>query len=268
MKVYYSENDVYAAQWLRNLIAPGSCRRATSTTGPSRRWRRMTSRDTGSTTSSLALEGGLMHSPSPDGRGRSGPARARASRSASRERKPAQQTLAIFGPCGEGSSRSADLASSLASRLRTLIPGGTRSPAILRPMATPQGRVYWEHIASEHPIEGSGSGGAAWQTPRAQATAGKREPRTERGEGWSLALTEQVVPWPTPVGSDGTGRDPRTRSGRRRGGCATRCGRRRRPATTRTGATRRSTPRSGVRRLGGRLCSLALRGREAPPVPA
>ena len=51
-------------------------------------------------------------------------------------------------------------------------------------------------------LPGLGEQVVPWQTPRASATAGKREPRTGRGEGWSLALTEQVVPWPTATARD------------------------------------------------------------------
>ena len=188
-------------------------------------------------TSSPVLVDGRSPPSLRDGRARSGPGPAPASPSPSPGSEGVQQTLDISGPSGGGSSMSAALQRSLASRLPPPANGSTRSSTTWRERATRRGRVYWEHTPLARRTPGRGYGGAHWRTvvtsdnrepredrmvrdadvpyqnlrdqaipwasPRAQATAGKREPRTGRGEGWSLALTEQVVPWPSVVASDG-----------------------------------------------------------------
>ena len=163
--------------------------------------------DTDRPTSSPGSADGRRPCASPDGTGRYGPAPAPASRSAPQASGGVQMTLGTCGPSGGGSSASADLSWSLVSRLLERGIGSTGSSGTWTERATRQGRSFWEHTPLARRIFGNGSGGALWQTPRADATAGKREPRQGREEpgAWSLALTEQVVPWRTPQASDRSG---------------------------------------------------------------
>ena len=201
----------------------------------------MSSPDTTSTTSSPVSGAGRKPAALPDGTARYGPAPAPASPSPSQGSGAVQMTLGIFGPTSSGSSPPASLSWSLVSRLQGRVTGSTKYSGTWKERVTPQGRSFWEHTPPVRRTSGNGSGGAEWktpmdsdqfgakldrdwiqlreqvlpwQTPRADATAGAREPRTGREPGsWSLALTEQVVPWPSPVLNDARGQTAKGKTG-------------------------------------------------------
>ncbi len=125
-----------------------------------------------------------------------------------------------FGTCGlscSGSSASAILTESLASRLRALLGsvGSTEYAQTWRELVTPLGRVYWGHTASGRRTSGRDCGG--WPTPDAQAFEAKdldrlqerREEckeRTGNGNGFGLTLGQaapMLAGWCTPNAMDG-----------------------------------------------------------------
>jgi hypothetical protein len=117
-----------------------------------------------------------------------GPEAARASRSASPGGAAAQMTLGTCGLTCSGSSESAALTESLASRLRARLvtDGSTEYAQTWRELTTPLGRVYWGHTASPRRTSGRDCGG--WPTPRVD------EPGpAELAEG-----KPQLADWPTP----------------------------------------------------------------------
>ena len=124
-----------------------------------------------------------------------------------------QLTLDICGPPGSGSSESAALSRSLASRCRELLGtvGSTLFRQIWRQKATPLGRLYWAHTASGLRTSGSGSGG--WPTPMAaddnqsrRSYEGMMREIDREGRGSSLAVTAYMaVGWTTPQAHDAQG---------------------------------------------------------------
>ena len=142
---------------------------------------------------------GLTPSGSPGSRtSNAGRDRARASRSPLRERSAAPMTRGTCGRSSSGSSRSADLSLSLASRLRRRLPtdGSTLFRQTWRRKATPAGRWLWEHTASAHPTSGSASiGEASYGRPwargynRHRSQGAKQGARALRTAGWGTVTT-------------------------------------------------------------------------------
>ena len=95
-----------------------------------------------------------------------------------------QPTSATCGPRGSGSSESADLQRSLASRLQILMPSGgsTLFRWTWKTQDTPLGRRISALLASALPVSGSDFSG--WQTPRARGDAGGT--RWKHGKGKNL----------------------------------------------------------------------------------
>ena len=136
-----------------------------------------------------------------------------ASPSARRAKGKPKMTRAISGPTGFGSSASAALSESLASRLQARL--GTAGLVWFRQTwkrkATPLGRAYWAHTASGHRTSGNGSG--SWPTPRTPtggAESGERKQELGRMEsgGGDLQATALLAGWPTPCQQDGPNGGP------------------------------------------------------------
>ena len=175
-------------------------------------------KDSGNATSSRASRVGRARSNAPASRptGRSGRARAPARRSATRAGGKALTTSATCGPSSTGSSASAALGESLASRLRALCAsaGSTVYVQTWRRKVTPSGRPYWAHTARAPTTRETACTG--WPTPRASAGTERLDvilARLERyrratGKSFSLPLAVQaravspLAGWPTPQGMD------------------------------------------------------------------
>lgn len=128
-----------------------------------------------------------------------------------------QMTLDTCGITCSGSSESAALSGSLASRLRTRfgMGGWMEFVQTWRQLVTPSGRVYWAHTASPRRTGGNGCGG--WPTPSAEAfepadverLRGRRErckEQSRNGNGFGLSLGQavamNVVAWRTVLERD------------------------------------------------------------------
>lgn len=115
-----------------------------------------------SITSSRASEDGLTPFVLPDGRtiSASGLAAALASLSARQVKELGLRTSGIYGPPGSISSRSADLQSSLESRLKERLgkAGSIESRVIWKDSVTPSGLRYCKRQPSTLPIDATGSG--------------------------------------------------------------------------------------------------------------
>ena len=120
--------------------------------------------DSASATSSAALEGGATRSGSPTGptttpdasarAAPSGPDRAHASLSARQVAEKGLLTSGTYGPRGSGSSSSAALTWSLASRLQAAMvsPGSILFQVTWKERATPSGRLFFQLAARAWPI--------------------------------------------------------------------------------------------------------------------
>lgn len=180
-----------------------------------------------SATSSPASGRGRTHFVSPAGRTvvRSGPAVVRASHSARPDADSDSRTSGISGPCGFVSSRSAALASCLASRLQaaTAFSGSTLFTLTWKERVTPSGRSISALRASVRRTSGNGCG--SWPTPLAQHANGtpeaflaRKRRAVARGTRIGVSLTDlQMVAqlaavrpgyWPTPTCPNG-GRMPK-----------------------------------------------------------
>jgi hypothetical protein len=111
------------------------------------------------------------------------------------KRKP-KMTRAISGRTGFGSSASAALSESLASRLFALLDsdGSTLFRQTWKRRRTPLGRLFWAHTASPRRTSGSESGG--WPTPKAHETTRKHH---DVHGGTHHSLTSAARLWPTPT---------------------------------------------------------------------
>jgi hypothetical protein len=137
--------------------------------------------------------------------GACGPAPAPASPTAAPARGSGTPTPATSGPPCSGSSASAALTSSLASRLRALCGtgGSTEFVQTWREKATPSGRRYSAHTARGRRTSDSGSTG--WPTP--DASGAERGPDTDEGwkresgcnRGSNLNTAAALASWPTPT---------------------------------------------------------------------
>ena len=158
-------------------------------------------------TSSPASAAGRTPSSSPSGEtDLFGQAHVLVSRSARRGSKKPTMTSGISGPRGFGSSASAALSESLASRLQVAL--GSAGSMLFRQTwkrkHTPLGRSYWAHTASAHRISGNGCG--SWPTPVADddnKSVKAHQRMKERMGGGRTAITSlqvmvQMASWPTP----------------------------------------------------------------------
>ncbi len=176
-----------------------------------------------SATSSQASARGRTRCVSPVGRttARSGPAVARASRSARPAAGLDLPTSGTSGLSGSASSRSAALASCLASRLQaaTALTGSTLFTLTWKVRTTPSGRSISALRASVRRTSGSACG--SWPTPLAQHANGtpeafldRKRRAVARGVRMGVSLTDlQMVAqlaayWPTPTCPNG-GRTPK-----------------------------------------------------------
>jgi hypothetical protein len=168
--------------------------------------------DSPNATSSQAADSGLSPSGKPDGptTGQPGPEVVRALPLAQRAKGKGLQTLVTSGLNGHGSSASAALESSLASRLQQRLDtaGSTLFLETWKRKATPLRRRYWEHTASG--LRTFGSGFTSWPTPcvvepetspekvweRKQRLT--QETGVYRGNDCGLGSKVQLSSWPTP----------------------------------------------------------------------
>lgn len=156
---------------------------------------------------------GAMRCDAPDGptTGPSGPAPARASLSPRQAKAAGLLTSGTFGPPSTGSSDSADLTRSLASRLRrkTDLLGSTLYALTWKERVTPSGFSISALRASAHRISGNGSISrrAAWPSPQASDGSGggqaKRALNPERSN--DLNDFTLLAGWATPAANQANG---------------------------------------------------------------
>ena len=180
-------------------------------------WLLRTSTATPSATSSPVSASGPTPSVSPDGptTGPSGPAPAPVNPSAPPERAKASTTTGTSGLSSTASSQSADLQSSLESRLRarTASAGSTLYTLTWKHRATPSGRQICALRASAPRTSASASGlsESGWPTPR--STDGDKGSRTAEGCEAEIArkgrlddlpsTATYLAGWPTPNAVNG-----------------------------------------------------------------
>lgn len=132
--------------------------------------------DTPNVTSSPGLASGASPSVDPDGPtiARSGPDHAHASLSARQAKEAGLMMSGTYGPLSTGSSNSADLPSSLASRLRvrTASVGSTLYKLTYKGRDTPAQQSIFALRASARRISDSDCGGSGWPTPHAKTSGG------------------------------------------------------------------------------------------------
>jgi len=170
--------------------------------------------DSSSAISSPASEAGRTLFDSPDGltTEKSGPGVVPVSRSRQRAPKLGETIRATFGRRGFASSASADLTSSLVSRLKQRLPtaGSTLFQTIWKEKATPSGRSVCLLRASGHRTSGNGSG--SWPSPMAGTPSQKGYNEAgstdfERKVDTLMGTREhpngpKLASWPTPRNED------------------------------------------------------------------
>ena len=167
-----------------------------------------TSEDTRNAISSPGSVDGLTHCALPDGQTTDlfGQVVARASRSAPPASSVAQKMIATYGLRSSGSSASAVLQQSLASRLRDLLDsrGSIMFWLTWKDQATPLRRRICRLAASAPRIGDSGYGG--WPTPTRGdgSSSGSAGYSTQSGRHSGTTLTDaaRLAPWPTPLTRD------------------------------------------------------------------
>lgn len=132
-------------------------------------------------------------------------------------------TSGICGPSGSTSSSSADLTSSLVSRLqaRTVSLGSTLYKLTWKPRVMPSGRSIYALRASARRISDSGSGGlpSGWPTPQARDHFPAHTPeyiaaKKAQGHGMqNLNDHVQLATWNTPRATDGSNGGPNQAGG-------------------------------------------------------
>lgn len=139
-----------------------------------------------------------------------------ASPTPSPENKKATPIPETSGPHSSGSSASAALSELLASRCRTLLgtAGSMEYRQTWKKKATPSGRSYWAHTASEHRTSGKDCSG--WPTPNTPSGGRSMSPEKMDATGRTLdgkkhtASLEHAVKfvsgWTTPTAHDSTAR--------------------------------------------------------------
>ena len=121
---------------------------------------------------------------------------------------PANETS---GPRSSISSASADLNSSLASRLKTRCAtvGSTVYTQTWKERVTPAGLSYWEHTARAPTTSGKGYTG--WPTPNTPSGGPNATSTPNHTGGMDLEGTVTLVGWRTPNATDGTNGGPNAR---------------------------------------------------------
>lgn len=159
-------------------------------------------------TSSPESADGATPSDSPDGMTLDlfGQEAAPASPFPARASKRATQTHVISGPSGFGSSASAALQQSLASRLQRQLDGAgsTLYRLTWKRRVTPSGRQYSQLAASAHRTNGAACG--SWHTPQAADQRGATGPASKNSDLGRLAQlargVAQLAAWPTVTAGD------------------------------------------------------------------
>lgn len=161
-----------------------------------------TCEDSRSATFSPELASGHILSASPDGLtiNRSGQAPARASLSARQAKEMGLLTSGTFGLPSSTSSASADLSTSLASRLQlvTQTHGSTLYRQTWKEWTTPSGLCRLRQRASV--LRTSESGPTGWPTPTAKSTTGAGT--SGRMGGMNIQTAVTLASWPTPTTID------------------------------------------------------------------
>ena len=212
MPAYYNENDPYAAQWLRNLIAAGQIAPGDV---DERSIQDVSADDLRGYTQAhffAGIGGWSAALRSQDGQtAESGQALAPASPSPQPERARRPMTNATCGLRGFLSSASAALQSSLESRLRRQLDGAGSMLFSLtwKRKGTPAGRPYYQLAASARRTSDNDCG--SWPSPCAQQANGEPEAflerkrrSVERGNSMGISLTDlqmvaKLASWPTPT---------------------------------------------------------------------
>ena len=157
-------------------------------------------------TSSQASADGVSRSGSQAGPtiGPSGPARARASLSASQAKAPEPTTPDTSGPSSLSSSASADLQRVLASKLRQRLEGiGSPLYALTwKAWDMPSGPPICALRASARRTSGSGCSGSGWGTPRCSDGVIYGSAMPPSGPMGRLELQALLVGWATPATRD------------------------------------------------------------------
>lgn len=172
--------------------------------------------DSPSATSSPGSAAGATRSGSPDGltTALSGPAPVPVSPSRQRGAKLGETIRATFGRRGFSSSASANLTSSLVSRLkaRLVTDGSILFAMTWKQKATPSGRLVYRLAASGRRTSGSGCG--SWPTPNAgpqndtdtkwEARRAELKAKHMNGNGFGMTLgtASQLASWATPAARD------------------------------------------------------------------
>lgn len=139
----------------------------------------------------------------------SGPDHAHANLSARQAKELGLLTSGTYGPRSSISSASANLASSLASRLqvKTASPGSTLYKLTWKQRITPSGRSIYALRASV--LRTSGKGFSGWPTPVASDNRDRGkwdDPAIQRrrklGKSIELSMLVGVAGWPTPTSTD------------------------------------------------------------------
>jgi hypothetical protein len=182
--------------------------------------------DTPSVISSQALEPSRMPSETPVGPtpAESGPCPALASLSARQAGERGLLTSGTYGRPGSISRASADLTSSLASRLRatTASLGSTLFGLTWKRWDTPSGRWFYLLRASVRLTDDTGYG--SWPTTViSDGTWGPRKPDVKRGSTPGLLFVANLASWPTPSAM-GAGAVDLERLEQRRAECKERTG--------------------------------------------
>lgn len=156
-------------------------------------------------TFSLASVSGLTRCEPPDGVTTDpyGPGRARVSLSARQALELGLTTSGTSGQLGSGSLRSADLQSSLESRLRAALrtTGPTLYALIWKPWTTPSGRSRSRLRASV--LRTSATGFTGWPTPSSMDWKGAdRLTRPAGGDDLPTRATRCLAGWATPAARD------------------------------------------------------------------
>ena len=172
-----------------------------------------TSLDLFSVISLRELEDGRSPSNSPESTKieKSGPALVPANLSARQAKELGLLTSGTYGRHGSTSSKSADLASSLASKLaqRLDTDGSILFKMTWKVKATPAGRLYSQLVASARSTSGSDCG--SWPTTTVHdAERGGQEKRAmgETRHGSNLQDFALLASWPTPCTQDGPNGGP------------------------------------------------------------
>ena len=133
-----------------------------------------------------------------------------ARRSVAQENSKVSKIQEIYGRTSFGSSASADLNESLASRLKQRLDtvGSTVYRQTWNRKVTPLGRVYWAHTARAQTTSDNGCTGlGAWVTPQVKDFRSGQESRWLE-KRHAVSLNDQAMTlsgWKTPHTSDGEG---------------------------------------------------------------